>query len=89
MPPAGCKLEVGRHDLFLFYSRFIAVGVDVSFVYAAVAGEARPTAAIGAEDLAAGECTGMRRSAIGKQPTAKGLTDKPKTAVAIESVKSF
>jgi hypothetical protein len=87
-PPAGCKLEVGGRVLSPLYSIFSAVGVDACFMYAAVAGEARPTAAMNAGYLAAGECTGMRRSGIVKAPREKGLTGKPKTAAVIESVKS-
>ena len=86
-PPTGCKHHVGRHDKSLFCSVFSVVGAGASFVYAAVAGEVRPTAVTSAACWAGDDLTGKPRTATAKPAKENRPTDKPKTAAVIESVK--
>jgi len=86
-PPTGCKLEVGRRDRSLFCSGFSVVFADASFAYAAVAGEARPTAVRSAASLAGDDYTVKLRTATAKPPREKRLTGWPKTVAVMESVK--
>lgn len=86
-PPTGCKLHVGRRDKSLFCSVFSVVGAGASFVYVAVAGEARPTAATSAACWAGDDPTGKPRTTTAKPPREKRPTGKPKTVAVIESVK--
>jgi len=86
-PPTDCKLEVGRHDRSLFCSAFSVVFADVSFAYAALAGEARPTAVRSAASLVGDDCTVKLRAATAKPPREKKPTGWPKTVAVTESVK--
>lgn len=85
-PPTRCKLEVGRRDKSPFCSRFSVVGAGASFVYAAVAGVARPTAPTGAACWAGDNRTGRRRVATAKPTREKRPTGRPKTVAVMESV---
>jgi hypothetical protein len=67
-PPTGCKLQVGRHDKSLFCSGFSVVGAVASFVYAVLAGEARPTAVRSAASWA-GEDRTEKLRAVTVTPT--------------------
>ena len=65
-PPTGCKLHVGRRDKSLFCSGFSVVGAGVFFVYAAVAGAARPTAVTSAAYWAGDDRTEKLRATTAK-----------------------
>jgi hypothetical protein len=86
-PPTCCKFQVGRRDKSLFCSGFSVVGAGVSFVYAAVAGAARPTALTSAACWAGDDVTGKPRTTIVKPPRGKEPTSRPKTVAVTESVK--
>lgn len=86
-PPTGCKFQVGRRDKFPFCSGFSVVGADVSFVYAALAGGARPTAVKSAASWAGDDRTEKLRTTTAKPTREKRPTDRPKTAAVKESVK--
>ena len=86
-PPTGCKLHVGRRDKFLFCFVFSVAGAGASFVYAPVAGEARPTVPTAAACWAGDDHTGNLRATTAKPTRGKRPTDKPKTVAVIESVK--